>query len=195
MNFFFPKLKKTSNGFTIVETLVAIAILMIAVAGPLVAASRSLNAALYSRDQMIGSFLAQETMEVIKSRRNNVVNVDPANWPDVYAACTDVAPCEVSASDPALINQSNCPPSGCTPTINTCPATGCLLRLGFDGYSTRGTEAGLTFYRSFYLKPVTRAPGPSPFIQSYEVHVIVGWNQGKIPYELELVSELVSAPI
>ncbi|KND48285.1 MAG: putative Type IV pilus pilin [Parcubacteria bacterium C7867-002] len=175
MNSPFQKSNRVSSGFTIVETLVAIAILMIAVAGPLVAASRSLNAALYSRDQMIGSFLAQETMEVIKSRRSNVVNVDPANWPGGYASCTAVSPCEVSATDPSL-------------SLQTCPVTGCVLRLGTDGFSTSGTEPGLIFYRRFYL--VSRSVSPIP---EYRVHVIVGWNQGKIPYELEVVSELLSA--
>ena len=178
MNSSFPKSKKDSHGFTIVEPLVAIAILMIAVAGPLVAASRSLNSALYSRDQMIGSFLAQETMEVIKSQRSNVVNIDPANWPGGYAACTNASPCEVSATDPSL-------------SLQSCLVTGCILRLGTDGYSTSGTEAGLTFYRRFYLEPIIAIP-PGP-IPEYKVHVIVGWNQGKIPYELEVVSSLLSA--
>jgi len=181
MNFFLHTSQKTYRGFTIVETLVAITILMIAIAGPLVAASRSLNAALYSRDQMIGSFLAQEVMEVIKSQRSNVIADDASNWPGGYAACTAASPCEVSATDPSLTLQS-CSVAG--------SVAGCILRLGPNGYSTSGTEDGLTFYRRFYFKSISATPIPE-----YKVHVIVGWNQGKIPYELELVSALLSANI
>src|ERR1035437_8020416 len=57
----------TSSGFTLVETLVAIAILMIAIAGPLTVAEKGLSAAIYARDKLIGSYLAQDGMEAIKN--------------------------------------------------------------------------------------------------------------------------------
>jgi Tfp pilus assembly protein PilV len=66
---------RISRGFTIIETLVAVTILMIAVAGPLVVASKGLNAALYARDQVIASYLAQESMEAIKNQRDNNINI------------------------------------------------------------------------------------------------------------------------
>jgi len=174
MNFSFNILQKTYRGFTIVETLVAIAILMIAVTGPLVAASRSLNAALYSRDQMIGSFLAQEVMEVIKSQRSNAVINNESDWTRDYSKCIATNPCGVSATDPSL-------------TPQFCSVASCILRLGSNGYSMSGTEDGLSFYRSFYLESMSST--------EYKVHVIVGWNQGKIPYELEIISEIMSLNI
>jgi Tfp pilus assembly protein PilV len=54
---------KNNSGFTIVETLVAITILMIAIAGPLTIAQKGLTASTYARDQMIASFLAQDGLE------------------------------------------------------------------------------------------------------------------------------------
>src|ERR1035437_7381734 len=56
-----------SSGFTLVETLVAIAILMIAIAGPLTVAEKGLSASIYARDQLMASYLAQDAMESIKN--------------------------------------------------------------------------------------------------------------------------------
>lgn len=67
------KIINTNKGFTIVETLVAVAILMISIAGPLTIAQKGLMAALYARDQVTASFLAQELMEQIKYTRDNYV--------------------------------------------------------------------------------------------------------------------------
>ncbi len=60
---------KNKKGFTIIETLVAITILMIAVAGPLTIAQKGLTASVYARDQVTASFLAQELMEYNKSQK------------------------------------------------------------------------------------------------------------------------------
>lgn len=62
-----------NKGFTIIETLVAITILMISIVGPLTIAQKSLNAATYAKDQVIASFLAQDLMEDIKNNRDNYI--------------------------------------------------------------------------------------------------------------------------
>lgn len=60
-----------NKGFTIVETLVAITILMISIAGPLTIAQKSLTAANQAKDQVTASYLAQDLMEYIKNARDN----------------------------------------------------------------------------------------------------------------------------
>lgn len=62
---------KTGCGFTLVETLIAVAILTLAVAGPLFTASRAIVAAQSARDQLIASYLAQEGIEYIRAMRDN----------------------------------------------------------------------------------------------------------------------------
>lgn len=58
-------------GFTLIETMVAVSILAIAVAGPLVTASRAMVAAQTARDQLIASHLAQEGVEYVRALRDN----------------------------------------------------------------------------------------------------------------------------
>jgi prepilin-type N-terminal cleavage/methylation domain-containing protein len=65
------KYKNKIRGFTLIETLVAITVLMIAIAGPLTVANKAYHTALGTRDQVIATNLAQETMEYINYWKNN----------------------------------------------------------------------------------------------------------------------------
>lgn len=60
-----------SDGFTLIETLVAILILTIAIAGPMTIASRELGAALIAKDQVTAFFLAQDAIEYIRAARDS----------------------------------------------------------------------------------------------------------------------------
>lgn len=60
-----------NQGFTMIETLVAITILLVFIAGPLSYASRSLSAANYAKDQITAFYLAGEAIEYIRNMRDN----------------------------------------------------------------------------------------------------------------------------
>lgn len=59
------------SGFTLIETLVAIAILSVAVTAPLFTADRALVAAEIARDQLTASYLAQEGVEYVRAMRDD----------------------------------------------------------------------------------------------------------------------------
>ncbi len=63
---------KKQKGFTLVETLIAISILMIAIASPINLAQKALSSAVLSRDQMTASFLAQDGLEAVKNLRDQI---------------------------------------------------------------------------------------------------------------------------
>ena len=65
------KVKSQKAGFTLVETLVAVAILTIALSGPFFAIQQSLVASYVARDNLIAASLAQEAIEFIRSIRDD----------------------------------------------------------------------------------------------------------------------------
>ncbi len=61
---------KARRAFTLIETMIAVAILSLAVAGPLTTASRAIVAAQTARDQLTASYLAQEGIEYVRALRD-----------------------------------------------------------------------------------------------------------------------------
>lgn len=59
------------RGFTLVETLVAITVVVTAMVGPLYAVQQSLNASRTAREQLIASSLAQEGVEYVRTIRDS----------------------------------------------------------------------------------------------------------------------------
>jgi len=64
---------RATNGFTLVETLVAIAVLTIAIVAPMSLTTQSLSSAYYARDQVTAFHLAQEAIEAVRSVRDGNV--------------------------------------------------------------------------------------------------------------------------
>lgn len=169
-----------NRGFTIVETLVAISILMIAVAGPLVIASKGLRAAVYAKNQMIASYLAQESMETIKNMRdNNIALNGPDYWlnnPYDMSGCVrvgvnDNTTCDVSGTDSI--------------PVVSCANTFCQLYLGTNGYGHTVTSVAGGFGRYFYLYNVTTD-------KEVRATVVVSWNDGVLTNEVEISSQLLN---
>ncbi len=173
----------TSHGFTLVETLIAIAVLMISIAGPLVIATKGLTSALYSKDQMIASFLAQESMEVIKNTRDN--NVSGAgvgvNVEDVWLEnlnCNDEDLCDATGIGGDRF--SYCNGSG---------DPGCPIYYDEEtGYNTDGIGVQTQFYRHFYVDNVS-----SSLTSEGRVHVIVDWYERSIPFRIHLTSTITAS--
>ena len=59
-----------SAGFTLIEAVVAIAILMFTIIGPITLAQRSLSASYYAKDQVIAYYLAEESVEYLRNLRD-----------------------------------------------------------------------------------------------------------------------------
>ncbi len=71
------------SGFTLLEALVAISILMVAVAAPITIAQKGLASAVYSKDQMVAAYLAQDAIEYIKNRRDEIALNNNYDWNDL----------------------------------------------------------------------------------------------------------------
>ncbi len=60
-----------SVGFTLIETFVAITVLVIAVLGPMTLLSKALQNSRYIKDEIVATYLAQEGVELMINNRNN----------------------------------------------------------------------------------------------------------------------------
>ena len=185
----------TKAGFTIVETLVAVAVLMIAIAGPLVVATRGLNSALASKDQMIASYLAQDTLEMIKNTRDGNV----FGHPDAVETYWLVAPLNTSFSScNADTSGNSCDFGGidndlvvCTTQIGSTGVYSCPIYYNANtGYthSSASPAYQTVFYRKFYLQDKSTNNGKSEKL----VHVIVDWYEGTVPYQVHVTSQLIA---
>lgn len=88
--------RKGQKGFTLVEAMVAIAILSISITGPLIIAQKGVASAIYSRDQVTAFYLAQEAVEYIRNVRDSNPNKTvPLSWPLSLDRCAQA--CAIDA--------------------------------------------------------------------------------------------------
>ncbi len=62
---------ENTKGYSLVEVLVAVAILLLALIGPMTIAAKSLQSSYYAREQVTALFLAQEGIELVVAMRND----------------------------------------------------------------------------------------------------------------------------
>ena len=171
---------KSIKGFTMVETLVAVAILMISVAGPLTIAQKGLLAAIYARDQVTASFLALDAMEYIKNvRDNNIneINLTGGSADDwliyIYAPnkCDSEAnKCKIDTTRPAsVLNPEIC-------------GVNCLLYNDGNSYDTDSSGKATQFSRNYYITNYTPTEAT--------VIVNVNWFNGTVENSVKLENQL-----
>jgi len=123
------KIKNTQDtrGFTIIETLVAISILLISTTGPLSFAQNGLKASFLARDQVTAFYLAQDAIETIKNLRDNTqleiaagIKSADTGWLRGLGDCesnssTDIAVCNFDKAGTSIETTTCNPSTGCSP--------------------------------------------------------------------------------
>lgn len=181
-----PQFSK-QKGFTLIETLVVITILIIGVLGPLALAARGISDGLYIQNELAANYLAQEAMETILSSRNAAVG-DPAN-PKTWSEWLATLP--VGCNAPATNGSNACGVNTVTGAVVLgCDDSGAACSLQFDNtsnvqrYIKAGTAGilplGPAFNRAVYL---TMLPSGSDSSNSTElkVTVVMNWANKNIP--------------
>jgi type II secretory pathway pseudopilin PulG len=186
MNKIFKNKKINLNnerGFTIMETLVAIFILLISITGPMVFSQNGLRAAFQSRDQVTAFYLAQDAVEYVKNMRDhNILSSGSANWLDGLSDCIADDPADYGCTLDASLDVSG----GDSPITDcTSPGSdpGCLgenddgsednkLRVNPTTglFSTDPSDNESEFARNIYIRPM---PGTS---NEVEIIVKVRWT-------------------
>lgn len=173
------------KGFTLVETLVAITILMLAMMGPFQAVQKGLLSSYVARDELIAASLAEEGLEFIRSRRdaNYLYNLahpaTPRSW--MYGMngtsgapnCFGASGCRV---DPTIL------PTG---TIANCSGACPVLRLTTSNVYTHTNPVGsipTRFTRTVQFTNVSAT--------EVKVTVTMSWSTNKIPFTVQVTDTL-----
>lgn len=186
------------KGFTIVESLVAISILMIAVLGPLVVVSQAFKVSFFARDQMNSFYLAQEAIEYVRNTRdrNSLVETDPNNWlngiaVDGFGVPIAVVVNDIGASAPVkyqLVRSSGAYKLlRCPGTPSVCPKVRYTAASGLYGAETGGVF-------SVYTREVifSKVPDDPTATQEVSVKVLMKWNQVGGTYQFPLYVHLTN---
>lgn len=158
---------QNKKGFTLIETLIAISILVLAVTGAFAAAQNGISSAIFSKDQIVAFYLAEEGVEEVRNLRdqNGLAQV---NW------LTGIAS---SVSDPCyfgnvcMIDAVNDNIDRCGSTAGSCPVLKQDPVNGFFGYTESWTDS--PFRREIQIVQV--APGNS---HEVSITVTVTWSKG-----------------
>jgi len=158
----------TNQGFTLIETFVAIVILTTAIAGPLTLAQRSLASAIYSRDQITAFYFAQEAIEFVKNTRDEN-NIKGLAWLSGLQNCLSPNNCGIDATA-----------SNRDPKIIACPDTNsCLLGFKTDLYGYRTDWSKSNFTRIVKITPLPIGTDPNLANEAL-VSVTMSWRTGTI---------------
>jgi prepilin-type N-terminal cleavage/methylation domain-containing protein len=165
-------ISKQQAGFTLVEAMVAIAILSVSITGPLVIAEKGISSAIYSRDQVTASYLAQEAVEYVRNVRDTNKNKGD-DWMTglgecVSSHCTIDATMDVSLGG-AIVNV----PSGAPELISIEKSS------GLYGYAPGWTP---TIFRRLVSMSVPSGGADREVV----VSVNVSWNTRLSSSEKEL---------
>jgi len=152
------KEKKTTtsqSGFTILETMVAVFILVLSITGPMVFASSSLRSAFLARDQITAFYLAQDIIETVKNIRDDN-GINERDWLTDIDVCGGVAGEACTILIDTTLNN---------PVAETCPVDVCEpLTRSAGGEFNYNDTAESRFTRTTYVQEI---------IENQEVRIVV----------------------
>ncbi len=166
------------QGFTIIETLVAIAVLTTAIIGTMSAVQSGIRTYTLSKEQVTAFYLAQEGFEQLRNMRDEN-SINGRHW--LYGIAQN-------ASDPCYFGQScMADPIGST-TLTRCPSAGNCVNLrqdtasGFFGYNASWAQSN--FKRDIMLTSITT--------DEAAVAVTISWPRGSSTITFKVKENLLN---
>jgi len=171
---------KKSRAFTLVETLVAISILLLSIGGPIFAVSNAVSSATLARDQITGFYLAQDALEYIRNLRdeNTLRGGDWAKFVGIVSPCISNI-CQV---DTAFGYSAR--------TLTPCPQSIGCQKLNYVGNIYDYAAGG---YPSIFTRSVKIIQPPATSDHEMDVQVTISWipNNFSSPKTFTVTDELL----
>lgn len=151
-----PFIPNLERGFTLVEALVAISIVLIAVTGPLTIVAKNLVFAQFARDQITAFYLAQDAVEFVRNKRDNNT-LAGQGWLEGLSACISETCIVDSAAD----------------TVTRCGTSCDPLRLSTFGIYGYISGPNTIFTRAVSINEISSG-------QEATIDVTITWDQGAV---------------
>ena len=197
----------SQSGFSLIETLVAITILLVIIVGPLTLVSSSARSTNFASEQVVAFFLAQEGAEFAQKARDDLVlprflpgaspTLDP--WADFVNAngafrhCFNPSGCGLSVANDTAgtinVSSSFCPANGCplyryeTETPDQGMSQTPTVRAYYSHTPISGQTVSTQFTRSIRYEAVTGQPDQLRVVST------VRWFTGSINAQQEVQVE------
>jgi len=162
------KYSHSTTGYSLIEVLVAVSILMLSIVGPITIAMKSLQSAQYARQQNTAFFLAQEGISAVNTLRNDaalasfISSSDPWEWVTNPAidSCFDASGCGIDFRDSSLLSN-----------VVDCSSSEAACTLRYDSTPTRASYQYAEGDATVYTRVITlENVGPAEVLVTSKVH-------------------------
>lgn len=175
------KARYSCAGFTIIETLVSVSILLLIIVAPLTLAERSLASADAAGVQVTAVYLAQEAIEFVRNVRDTNMLMG-SSWLNRLDDCLNGAQCDVDPTNPEEAEQIiSCTPGG-NDNCRLWQYQGnvlCLALKGLFGHKENRSECGGEWVRSPFSRTVMITTTNVSGTEEVRVEVLVKWETGR----------------
>jgi Tfp pilus assembly protein PilV len=175
---------KNYRAFTLVETMVAVAILTVAIIAPFTAAQRALDASYAARDQLIAASLAQDGLEYVREVRMNNYLASPSSY-DPFGGMDSAPDCRApnTCTVDSLQGYGAAGLRQCVPTGDCSANPLYVTNTGNYSQTVSGTKSAFTRSISLVVNPAS-APNV------VRATVVITWKTNNKPYTMTVSEDL-----
>ncbi len=170
------------KGFTLIETMVAVSILALSIAGPLYTAGRAVVSAEISKDQLTSSYLAQEGIEYVRAMRddayltrygNNDINASADAWTD-FTSGSNVSSIAQCSTTECTVDPFQAMGTGNGLSLEQCSGNACTPLFLSNGVYTQKSglsgEVRTVFTRTIKATPISATEESITSTVSWKFH-------------------------
>jgi prepilin-type N-terminal cleavage/methylation domain-containing protein len=186
-------------GFSLIEMLVAVSVLLLVIVGPMTVTSRTAKSSAFASEQVQAFFLAQEGLELAQKLRDDLLlrsfilpTTDPNYVGDPWAQFTDDSnggAYRFCYGGGCGLQWDDTTTSVIATPINCSTITNCRLYYDTDSDRSKYTYTSLGNEVTPFTRRITLRPVPTASPNSVEVISTVTWRTGSIIAEQSVVAQ------
>ena len=172
-----------NSGFTIVETIVSLAIFSFSIVGLITVSARGISDSSMAKNRLTATYLAQEGLELVRNKRDTAIIADSANgWLNFQDSTHDCDP-----------GQGGCDIDPINEAVYKCSTGSCIIQEVTDTGYYGHVPVDVSSTNTIFKRVITlEEPGDwgGNTKDEYQMTVTVTWTQGISPQSVKLVENI-----